>query len=99
MIREISDFNKLESHTEQFFTKSIDFENLKIYPYYDLSILTNSGKSGICLINPVALIFCELVDNEVRDYYLYYFDKFNQDEKSIKNLLNSFYNDGNLEKF
>jgi len=85
---------KLKSHKEQFFTDSIDFTNVKIYPFYDLSILcSNSGKSGHCLINPVAIIVCELIDNEVVDYYLYYFDDFNRSEESTKNILNHFCNE------
>lgn len=94
MIKEILDSLKLESHKEQFFADSIDFGNVKVYPFYNLSILSsNSGKSGNCFINPIAIIVCELIDNKVVDYYLYYFDEFNRSEKSTKNILNRFCNE------
>ena len=94
MFERILDSLNLESYKEQFFADSIRFANVKIYPFYDLSILSsNSGEPGTCLINPVAIIICKLRDNEVEDYYLYYFDENNKSEKSTKNILNHFYNE------
>jgi len=99
MIKRVSDSLNIETHEEQFFGNSISFANVKFYPFYDLSLLSsNSRKSGNCLINPVAIIVCELIDNEMVDYYLYYFDDVNRSEKSIKNILNHFCNDFLNEK-
>ena len=94
MIKRVLDSLKLESYKEQFFADSINFTNVKIYPFYDLSILSsNSGKFSNCSINPVAIIVCELIDNEVAEYYLYYFDDFNRSEKLTKDILNQFCNE------
>lgn len=90
MIESILNSLNIESHKEQFFTEGIIEHNIKLYPFYDLSMITNLEKFGNCSIKPIAIIICELVNDKVKNYYLYHFDDSDNNEKYTKDILNRF---------
>lgn len=97
MIKEIFDSYNIESYNEQFFTNSIDWDKIKIYPFYDLYMLTSKSGSGTCSIKPIAIIFCYLDNNEVLDYYLYYLNSSDKSEELTKKILNQFCSEMSFE--
>lgn len=93
MIKRILDSLNIESYKEQFFTESIDGFNIKIYPFYDLDMILNSRECGSFSIKPIAIIICELDNAKVTDYYLHYFDEYDNNETYTNNILNRFCNE------
>ncbi|MBZ9570791.1 hypothetical protein KQY27_04420 [Methanobrevibacter sp. TMH8] len=95
--KDINDLLNAKLHNESFFTETIDLGNYKIYPFYELSLISNSENMGHCSISPIAIIICMIINNQITDYYLHYFDESHNNETSTKDILNKFYNETEME--
>lgn len=90
-LSDIFNFNIID---ERFFTEGFDLGNLKIYPYYDLSIIIlDFEESGVFSIKPLAIIISNFNSNNDIEYYLYYIDESKKSENSDKIIIEKFCED------